>query len=94
MLVEARSLTDRFHAMIRKKAASERTPWLSNASTSPIASFAKGIMRDRDAVSAAIIESRSNGQTEGLITKLKLAKRQVYGRGKLDLLQARLVGAT
>ena len=34
----------------------------------------------------------SNGQTEGQITKLKLIKRQMYGRGKLDLLEARIVG--
>jgi transposase len=34
-----------------------------------------------------------NGQTEGQITKLKLVKRQMYGRGKLDLLQARDLGA-
>ena len=34
----------------------------------------------------------SNGQTEGQITKLKLVKRQMYGRGKLDLLQARVLG--
>ena len=33
------------------------------------------------------------GQTEGHITKLKLVKRQMYGRGKLDLLQARVIGA-
>jgi transposase len=36
----------------------------------------------------------SNGQTEGQITKLKLVKRQMYGRAKLDLLEARLIGAT
>ena len=30
------------------------------------------------------------GQTEGQITKLKLVRRQMYGRGKLDLLCARL----
>jgi transposase len=35
----------------------------------------------------------ANGQTEGQITRLKLVKRQRYGRGKLDLLQARLIGA-
>ena len=33
----------------------------------------------------------SNGATEGSITKLKLVRRQMYGRGKLDLLRARLV---
>lgn len=32
-------------------------------------------------------------ETEGQITKLKLVKRQMYGRGKLDLLQARVVRA-
>lgn len=31
--------------------------------------------------------------TEGQITKLKLIKRQMYGRGKLDFLEARIVGA-
>jgi transposase len=42
---------------------------------------------------AAIIEPWSNGQTEGQITKLKLVKRQMYGRANLDLLEARLIGA-
>jgi hypothetical protein len=28
------------------------------------------------------------------VTKLKLVKRQMYGRAKIDLLQARLIGAT
>jgi hypothetical protein len=35
----------------------------------------------------------SNGQVEAQITKLKLVKRQMYGRAKLDLFQARLIGA-
>ena len=35
----------------------------------------------------------SDGQTEGQITKLKRIKRQMYGRGKIDLLQARVLGA-
>lgn len=38
-------------------------------------------------------EPWSNGQTEGRITKLKLAKRQMYGRAKVDLLEARQIGA-
>ena len=42
---------------------------------------------------AAIALAWSNGQTEGQITKLKLVKRQMYGRAKIDLLQARLIGA-
>lgn len=49
---------------------------------------------DKVAVGAAITEPWSNGQTEGQITKLKLVKRQMYGRANIDLLQARLIGAT
>ena len=41
---------------------------------------------------AAIATAWSNAQAEGQITKLKLVKRQMYGRGKLDLLEARVVG--
>ncbi len=44
-------------------------------------------------MSAALSSSWSNGQAEGQICKLKLVKRQMYGRGKLDLLQARVIGA-
>lgn len=93
MLVKARDLIDRFHSMIRKKTTSDLEPWMIDAGPSLLASFASGIDRDRAAVRAAIVELWSNGQTEGQITKLKLVKRQMYGRGKLDLLQARLIGA-
>ncbi len=93
ILVQARTLIDRFHAMIRKRTEAELDPWLTEARTSLVASFATGIGNDRTAVHAAITEPWSNGQTEGQITKLKLVKRQMYGRAKIDLLQARLIGA-
>ncbi|KXF74809.1 hypothetical protein ATN84_21490 [Paramesorhizobium deserti] len=73
--------------------AADFEPWIAEVSVSLIASFASGIARDKAAVRAAIIEPWSNGQTEGQITKLKLVKRQIYGRGKIDLLQVRLIGA-
>jgi transposase len=53
-----------------------------------LGSFAKGLQADEKAVAAALVEPWSNGQTEGQITKLKLVKRQMYGRAKLDLLRA------
>jgi len=58
-----------------------------------VAPFANGVIKDKDAVSAAISSTWSNGQTEGQITKLKLVERQMYGRGKIDFLQARVLGA-
>jgi transposase len=93
LLVEAREIVLSFHAMIRKKSHADLEPWLKRASASLVASFANGVTKDRAAVSAAITSAWSNGQTEGQITKLKLVKRQMYGRAKLDLLQARLIGA-
>jgi transposase len=93
-LVEARELIAEFHAMIRKKAGSSLEPWLERAQASPVAAFARGVHKDLAAVRAAIVSPWSNGQTEGQITKLKLVKRQMYGRAKLDLLEARLIGAT
>jgi transposase len=92
-LVEAREIVDDFHAMLRTKAAADLPTWIERASASLIGSFANGVRRDFAAVRAAITSMWSSGQTEGQITKLKLVKRQMYGRAKLDLLQARLVGA-
>jgi len=92
-LAAARDLIDRFHAMIRRKAGRDLDPWIEEAEASLVASFANGITRDRAAVRAAIISPWSNGQTEGQFTRLKLVKRQMYGRAKIDLLQARLIGA-
>jgi transposase len=67
---------------------------LTDAAGSLVSSFAVGITKDQRAVAAALVQPWSNGQTEGQITRLKLIKRQMYGRAKLDLLQARLIGAT
>src|SRR5450755_4960233 len=73
-LVAARTLTDRFHTMVRKRTEADLVPWIVAASQSLIASFASGITKDI----AAVIQPWSNGQTEGQITKLKLVKRQMY----------------
>jgi len=91
-LVEAREIIAQFHGMIRRKAAAELSSWIERARASLVASFARGVTNDEAAVRAAITSPWSNGQTEGQITRLKLVRRQMYGRGKIDLLQARLIG--
>jgi transposase len=90
-LVNARALLDRFHTMMRRKSP-DLDDWIGDATTSLMASFAAGVRKDKTAVAAAITSPWSNGQTEGQITKLKLVKRQMYGRAKIDLLEARLLG--
>jgi transposase len=92
-VADAREIIADFHQMVRAKAIDRFVPWLARAKESLVASFASGIINDEAAVRSAIVSSWSNGQTEGQITKLKLVKRQMYGRGKIDLLQARLIGA-
>jgi transposase len=92
LLVEARDIVALFQGMVRKKSLADLDPWLERARSSLVAPFANGVAKDKAAVSAAITLPWSNGQTEGQITKLKLVKRQMYGRGKFDLLQARVVG--
>jgi transposase len=87
-LVEAREIIAEFHQMIRRKAEAGLTLWIERARASLVISFASGVAKDEAAVGAAITSIWSNGQTEGQITRLKLVRRQMYGRGKIDLLQA------
>jgi transposase len=72
----------------RKSAQLIRQDALESVITIGWNAHAKGIIADRDAVQAAIIQLWSNGQTEDQLTKLKLVKRQMYGRAKIDLLEA------
>jgi transposase len=94
ILVSARYLLERFHGMVRDRDPDALPAWITDAADSVLASFGKGIVADQAAVAAAMTQPWSNGQTEGQITKLKLVKRQMYGRANLDLLRARLVAPT
>lgn len=64
--------------MVRGGQEHALSKWRNDAETSEIASFARGLRADQDAVAAALREPWSNGQTEGQITKLKLIKRHVW----------------
>jgi len=93
-LTLARDFLDRFHRLIQQRKDKRLDEWLADAKPGLMASFASGIAQDLAAVKAALIEPWSNGQIEGQNTKLKLVKRQMYGRANLDLLRARLIGTT
>jgi transposase len=89
-------LTRDFVAMVRDRQPDRLEPWQHAASTSGIAEFqglATGLDRDQAAVAAALSERWSNGQTEGQVLRLKLIKRQGYGRAKFDLLRKRVLRA-
>jgi transposase len=60
-LVKARELVERFQRMLRSGKDEELEGWIDEATASPLASFAKGIRVDREAVAAAIVEPCSKG---------------------------------
>ncbi len=53
--------------------------------------FARSVRRGIDAVTNALAEEWSNGQTEGHINRLKTLKRAMYGRASAELLRARML---
>ena len=89
-LTTARDLLDRFHRIIQHRKEERLEQWIEEAKLGLTKSLANGIVQDQAAVKAALTEPWSNGQTEGHNTKLKLVKRQMYGRAGLDLLKALL----
>jgi transposase len=77
MIPEPREIISSFEGMIRRKCAPELELWLERARGSLVASFANGVLKDKSAISTAIVSPWSNWQTEGQITKLKFVKRQM-----------------
>ena len=57
-------------------------------------SLAKGLRDDYEAVKAGMTLPWSNGPVEGYINRLKMLKRQMYGRAGIDLLSRRFLLAT
>ncbi len=90
----ATSLAQDFTAMLRNRQPDRLDAWLDRAAASrlvPFGNFAKSLRQDQAAVRAALTLEWSQGPVEGHINRLKLLKRQSYGRAKLDLLRVRLL---
>lgn len=54
-------------------------------------SYTTGLERDRAAVNAGLTPPHHNGRTEGVNNKIKLIKRQTYGRAGHPLLRQRIL---
>jgi len=57
----------------------------------PLKSFASGLLMDFDAVCNAVSSDLSNGFVEGINNKIKVIKRTMYGRAKIDLLRIKVL---
>lgn len=94
-LVKIYSLSQNFKTMLQEHRINEWGIWLSEAKESGVSemqSFCSGLERDEQAVKAAIISELSNGQVEGQVNRLKMIKRQMFGRAGLALLKKRVIG--
>jgi transposase len=90
----AHELAQSFQKMLRERIADEFENWLGAAEHSSVPgmkNFAAGLKRDYQAVKMALSQPWSNGQVEGQVNRLKLIKRQMQGRAKLDLLRQRVI---
>ena len=89
-IATAVDLIRRFTTMVKDQMAGALDGWLREAEGSALASFATGLRRDEDALRAALTEPWSNGQVEGQVNRLKVIKREMYGRAGFDLLRCRV----
>lgn len=88
------SLTQGFAAVFRAKQSDALQNWLLEANRTglpEITRFCDGLNRDANAIISAVVLPWSNGQVEGQIHRLKLVKRQMYGRAKFNLLRCRVL---
>ena len=90
------ALLDRFAALIRTRddpgQEGRLADWLADAGASGLAevtAFAIKLRQDLAAVLAGLTLPWSQGQTAGQILKLKMLRRQMYGRGNFDLVRKR-----
>ncbi|MCA1838205.1 MAG: ISL3 family transposase, partial [Actinobacteria bacterium] len=82
-----RELALGFRKMVSERRPKELDAWLDAAESSEVAeieNFARALRKDYEAVAAALEYEWSSGQVEGQINRLKLIKRQMYGRASFD----------
>jgi transposase len=83
-----------FRAALTAENSTYLRRWIEGAKRNEfghIVRFAYGLQKDISAVSAAVDTSWSTGQVEGQINRLKMIKRQMYGRAGFELLRARVL---
>jgi transposase len=89
-------LVEELAAMLRQQSRTNLADWhekVRQAGNVELRRLADGLQRDQAAVQAALDLPWSNGPVEGQINRLKMLKRQMYGRAGLPLLRARIVAA-
>jgi transposase len=93
-LASSRRLAQRFMVLVRERRGAQLEEWIADVqSTGPpeLRGFSRNLHRDWLAVHAGFTVHWSSGPVEGNINRLKLIKRQMFGRAKFDLLRKRVL---
>jgi len=96
VIAQAYTLSQAFLALVRERRGAALAAWMTEASASGIgalARFAQGLQEDLAAMQAGLTLPWSNGAVEGHVNRLKLLKRQGYGRAGVGLLRQRVMQA-
>nr|WP_317110686.1 ISL3 family transposase [Chroococcidiopsis sp. SAG 2025] len=83
-----------FAQLVRQRLPEQLDLWVEQAANSTLVQFqrfARSLQQDYEAVKAGVTLTTSNGQVEGQINRLKMLKRQMYGRAGFDLLRRRVL---
>jgi len=91
---EAITLTQDFAELVRQRQSDQLDSWLERATASGLQAFkslANGLRADYEAVKAGVTLRWSTGPVEGQINRLKMLKRQMYGRAHIALLRQRVL---
>lgn len=83
-----------FATLMRQLRGRELEQWMKAVDTDDfpaLHSFVRGLRRDLDAVTAGLTLPWSSGPVEGHVNRIKMIKRQMFGRAKPDLLRKRIL---
>jgi transposase len=97
VLRTTRDQVGEFAAILTQRRGHELHSWLQRVAADgapALRSFAAGLERDLDAVTAGLTLSYSSGPVEGAVNRIKMIKRQMFGRANFDLLRKRVLLAT
>jgi transposase len=93
-LTTTRDLVRQFADMLCNQGGEHLETWADQAEASPVSElrgFSKGLRKDWAAVTAGLTTPYSSGAVEGHVNRIKMIKRQMYGRAKPDLLRKRVL---
>ena len=95
-VAEAIDLAQDFTHLVRQRQPERLDAWLQRATSSTLEAlqrFANGLREDYEAIKAGVTLPWSTSPVEGHINRLKMVKRQMFGRAHLDLLSRRFLRA-